>query len=231
MGKLVTRMRFTELANATNNFSEANIIKSGKTGTSYKAVLPNGWFLVIERFHPLQRSEEHFVSELNDSWGLAWLHCNSKLRVFHHSISSKCVLLDQNWVPKISNFGDAKFMSSNETSSVRSFSINGKEPTSTSVDWIINLSNGSFRLKDVVDNSLIGLGFDSEIFQFLSIARKCVESFPDQRPTMPQVYQTMRVIGEKHGLVNDFEMSKQTDQIASASQGNEIQVQIMNGSN
>ncbi|PSS32827.1 inactive leucine-rich repeat receptor-like protein kinase, partial [Actinidia chinensis var. chinensis] len=64
MEKLVTRMRFTELANATNNFSEANIIKSGKTGTSYKAVLPNGWFLVIERFHPLQRSEEHFVSEL-----------------------------------------------------------------------------------------------------------------------------------------------------------------------
>ncbi|GFY91271.1 hypothetical protein Acr_07g0014670 [Actinidia rufa] len=174
--------------------------------------------------------------------GLAWLHCNSKLRVFHHSINSKCVLLDQNWVPKISNFGDAKFMSSNETSSFRSFSINGellelgldkndvysfgvvllelvtgKEPTSTSVDWIIDLSSGSFRLEDVVDNSLIGLGFDSEIFQFLSIARKCVESFPDQGPTMPEVYQTMRVIGEKHGLVDDFEMSKQTDQIASAS--------------
>ncbi|GFS45891.1 hypothetical protein Acr_00g0098850 [Actinidia rufa] len=202
MEKLVTRITFTELANATNNFSEANIIKSGKTGTSYKAVLPNGWFLVIQRFHPLQCSEEHFVSELTIlegdlnimKWplrvkiavglarGLAWLHYNRKLRVFHHSISSKCVLLDQNWVPKISNFGDATFMNPNETSSVRSFSIN----------------------ESVVDNSLIGLGFDSEIFQFLSIARKCVEPFPDQRPTMPRVYQTMRAIGEKHGLVDDF---------------------------
>ncbi|GMP77385.1 hypothetical protein CsSME_00033675 [Camellia sinensis var. sinensis] len=48
--------------------------------------------------------------------GLAWLHhYNRKLQVFHQNISSKCVLLDKNFEPKISNFGKAKFMSPNDT--------------------------------------------------------------------------------------------------------------------
>ena len=36
--------------------------------------------------------------------GLSWLHHECKIRTVHLSISSKCILLDQNFEPKISNF-------------------------------------------------------------------------------------------------------------------------------
>ncbi|XP_038678439.1 probably inactive leucine-rich repeat receptor-like protein kinase At5g48380 [Tripterygium wilfordii] len=62
--KFVTRMSFTELSNATDNFSQDNIIGVGKLGTVYKATLPNGWFLALKRFHDPQRYDEDFKSEL-----------------------------------------------------------------------------------------------------------------------------------------------------------------------
>ncbi|KAI8032606.1 putative leucine-rich repeat receptor-like protein kinase [Camellia lanceoleosa] len=61
--KLVTRISFTELVNATDNFSEDNIIELGKTGMMYKAVFPNGSFLAIKRLFDSQFSEGHFMSE------------------------------------------------------------------------------------------------------------------------------------------------------------------------
>ncbi|XVF37494.1 hypothetical protein REPUB_Repub20aG0013300 [Reevesia pubescens] len=39
--------------------------------------------------------------------GLVWLHQNYNFRVIHLDICSKCILLDQNFEPKISNFGEA----------------------------------------------------------------------------------------------------------------------------
>ncbi|KAF5941832.1 hypothetical protein HYC85_019474 [Camellia sinensis] len=309
--KLVTRISFTELVNATENFREDNILGLGKTGTMYKAVFSNGSFLAIKRFFDSQFSEGHFMSEVMTlgrlrhinlvplfgfcyegkekllvykympngnlydwlhppecelktmKWpvrvkiavglarGLAWLHHHDrKFRVFNQNISSKCVLLDKNFEPKISNFGEAKFMNSNDAAlggspftneellelgfdllelgfdkkDVYSFGIvllellTRKEhrmatiaeasanSDSNLVEWIINLVSTSFSLQDVVDDSLIGLGFDGEIFEFINIACKCVQSVPEQRPTMLEVYQTMRAIGEKHGIVDDSEM-------------------------
>ncbi|KAL7210005.1 hypothetical protein ACSBR1_031556 [Camellia fascicularis] len=314
--KLVTRIRFTELVNVTDNFREDNIIGLGKTGTMYKAVFPNGSFLAIKRFFESQFSEGHFMSEVMTlgrlrhknlvplfgfcyegkekllvykympngnlydwihplecelktmKWpmrvkiavglarGLAWLHHhNRKFRVFNQNISSKCVLLDKNFEPKISNFGEAKFMDSNDAAlggspftneellgfdkkDVHSFGIvllellTRKEhrmatiaeastnSDSNLVEWIINLVSTSFSLQDVVDDSLIGLGFDGEIFEFINIACKCIQPVPEQRPTMLEVYQTMRATGEKHGLVDDSETWKETEIVtASASEG------------
>ncbi|XP_028112013.1 probably inactive leucine-rich repeat receptor-like protein kinase At5g48380 isoform X1 [Camellia sinensis] len=172
--------------------------------------------------------------------GLAWLHhYNRKLQVFHQNISSKCVLLDKNFEPKISNFGKAKFMSPNNTGlggisvmidqlldlgfkkkDVYSFGVvllelvTGRE----TFDASANSDSTSFCLHDAVDNALIGLGFDDEIFEFLSIACKCIQSVPEQRPTMLEVYQTMRATGVKHGLVDDSVMWNET-KIATASRG------------
>ncbi|KAF5936312.1 hypothetical protein HYC85_027441 [Camellia sinensis] len=295
--KLVTRMSFTELTNATDNFSEDNIIGSGQMGTMYKALLRNGWSLAIKRFYnssQCSKSEEHFVSEImtlgrlrhcnlvpligfcyetNDillvykymsngnlydwlhppegdepkimNWpvrvkiavglarGLAWLHHHStKFQVFHHNVSSKCILLDQNFEPKISNFGGAKFINANESASGWSFSMNGellelgfdKNDVYSFGVVLLELITGKERSKVTddsasCDNTLIGLGFDDEIFQLLSIACKCVQPFAEQRPTMLQVYQTMRAIGERHGLVDDSGTWKQTE-IATASERN-----------
>ena len=44
--------------------------------------------------------------------GLAWLHHEWDFRVVHLNLSSKSILLDKNFVPKISNYGGAKIYSS-----------------------------------------------------------------------------------------------------------------------
>ncbi|KAL5574768.1 hypothetical protein UlMin_016467 [Ulmus minor] len=62
--KLVNRMSFMELCKATDNFREDNIIGVGRIGTTYKATLPNGWFLAVKRLHYSDQFESQFVSEL-----------------------------------------------------------------------------------------------------------------------------------------------------------------------
>ncbi|XVF29653.1 hypothetical protein REPUB_Repub15cG0140600 [Reevesia pubescens] len=58
--------------------------------------------------------------------GLAWLHHMCSFRVVHLNLSSKCILLDQNFEPKLSNFGKAMLMNPNDIglNRPRGFSIN-----------------------------------------------------------------------------------------------------------
>lgn len=51
--------------------------------------------------------------------GLAWLHQGSNTRIIHLDLCSKCVLLDQDIEPKISNSGDAMFVGSDRIASVQ----------------------------------------------------------------------------------------------------------------
>ncbi|KAL5576307.1 hypothetical protein UlMin_018006 [Ulmus minor] len=62
--KLVNRISFMELCKATDNFREDNIIGVGRIGTTYKATLPNGWFLAVKRLNDSDQFESQFVSEL-----------------------------------------------------------------------------------------------------------------------------------------------------------------------
>ena len=47
--------------------------------------------------------------------GLAWLHHSCNPRIIHRNISSKCILLDADYEPKISNFGLARLMNPIDT--------------------------------------------------------------------------------------------------------------------
>ncbi|KAK7841831.1 putativeinactive leucine-rich repeat receptor-like protein kinase [Quercus suber] len=62
--RMITRMSFTELREATGNFNTHNFIGLGKIGIMYKAVLPNGWPLAVKRFYESPSFEKQFVSEL-----------------------------------------------------------------------------------------------------------------------------------------------------------------------
>ncbi|XP_050258432.1 probably inactive leucine-rich repeat receptor-like protein kinase At5g48380 [Quercus robur] len=196
--------------------------------------------------------------------GLAWLHHKWDFRVVHLNLSSNSILLDKNFVPKISNFGGAKissfegmmFIDSNDIDSSNSSFVDtgvwelgfvkkdvydfgillleliiGKEPIQINnflnsfngslADWIIHLLSSSSDLYSVIDKSLIGRGFDGEIFQFLRIACDCLNFFPSQRPTMFELYNTVSTLGERYGITNDSELLRQTE-IATASTSNEI---------
>ncbi|KAF8394020.1 hypothetical protein HHK36_020222 [Tetracentron sinense] len=299
--KLATRMGLRDLMKATSNFSEDNIIGSGRTGTMYKAVLPNGWSLAVKRSHDSQHFLPQFTAELTTlsrvrhsnsvpllgfcidgkerlliykymsngnlhdllhsveskakimDWplrlkigiglarGLAWLHHNCKICIIHGNICSKCILLDQNFEPKISNFGKAMIMNLDNTHSSMNSFVNGEfeelaQPVGTRkgdvygfgtvllelvtgerssqvcnasasfngtlVEWITHLlSSSSSGLYDAVDKSLIGKGYDGEIFQFLKVACNCVQPSPNERPTMLEVCQILKTVGERCDLM------------------------------
>ncbi len=89
------------------------------------------------------------------------------------------------------------------------------------IDWIAHLMTRSSNFYNVIDESLIGLGFDGEIFQFLQIARTCLKLFPSQRPTTLELYNTIRIFGERYGLTSDSKILRQSE-FATASTSNEI---------
>ncbi|KAI4299230.1 hypothetical protein L6164_032710 [Bauhinia variegata] len=162
---------------------------------------------------------------------LSWLHHG--LSFVHLSVSSECILLDQNFEPKLSNFGEAKFMNQNtndeqgfmkkdvydfgivlfelitgEIFSQKSDFFNNSE--STFATHTTNLLQSPFALSDTIDKCLIGNGFEGEIFSLLTIACDCVQSLPEERPTMPEIYNRMSNLWERHGQSEDSEMPKKS---------------------
>lgn len=183
--------------------------------------------------------------------GLAWLHHNCNPRIIHRNISSKCILLDADFEPKISDFGLARLMNPIDThlstfvngefgdlgyvapeytrtlvatpkGDVYSFGtvllelVTGERATHISkapedfkgnlVEWVMQLSTKS-QLTDAIDKSLVGKGVDEEVFQFLKVACNCVVLNSKERPTMFEVFQLLRAIGEKYNFTIEEEMS------------------------
>lgn len=305
--KSISKMKFSDLMKATSEFSKDNIIGNTRTGTMYKAVLPDGTSLAVKRLQDTQHSESQFLSEMATlgsvrhrnlvpllgfciakkerllvyknmskgtlydqlhrentdvpvlDWqlrlkisigaakGLAWLHHSCNPRIIHRNISSKCILIDQDYEPKISDFGLARLMNPIDThlstfvngefgdlgyvapeyartlvatpkGDVFSFGtvllevVTGERPTQVSnapesfkgslVEWVTYLSNNSI-LQDAIDKSLIGKGYDKELLQVLKVAYSCVLPSPKERPTMFEVYQLLRAIGEKYHFSTD----------------------------
>ncbi|KAL2508135.1 putative inactive leucine-rich repeat receptor-like protein kinase [Forsythia ovata] len=313
--KSVSKVKFSNLMKATNDFSKENIIGLGRTGTMYKAVLEDGTSLMVKRFQDTHYSDKGFASEmavlgnvkhrnlvpllgycmakkerllvykympngsLHDKlhlvkaghelmdWplrlkigiraakGFAWLHHSCNPRIIHRNVSSNCILLDEDYEPKISDFGLARLMNPIDThlstfvngefgdlgyiapecartllatpkGDVYSFGVvllelvTGERPTYVAkapksfngnlVEWISELSRTS-KLHDAIDESLVGKGYDVELFQFLKVARNCVLPAPKERPTMFEVYQFLRAIGQPHNFTTEDDILLQSD--------------------
>ncbi|KAI3470006.1 hypothetical protein Pfo_026669 [Paulownia fortunei] len=160
--------------------------------------------------------------------GLSWLHHNCRVRIFHDNLNSRCILLDQNFVPNISNFWAAK-LSNRETSNASSWSLfssfqsffqlnsdkkdvycfgllllelmTGKEPSEMihSADFQdTNSFMCSSSLCEVAFSSLQEQGFEETILQFYGVARDCLKSEEGQRPTMLEVCNRLKVIRLRH---------------------------------
>lgn len=179
--------------------------------------------------------------------GLAWLHHNCNPRIIHRNISSKCILLDNDFEPKLSDFGLARLMNPIDThlstfvngefgdmgyvapeylrtlvatpkGDVYSFGvvllelITGEKPTHVAnapesfrgslVEWIRQLTDGPL-LHTSIDKPLLGNGFDHELNQFLKVACNCVVENAKERPTMFEVHQLLRAIGERYHFTTE----------------------------
>ncbi|GAU29486.1 hypothetical protein TSUD_65220 [Trifolium subterraneum] len=155
--------------------------------------------------------------------GLSWLHHTCDLGIVHFNICSECILLDDNFEPKISNFGEAKFMNPNieddlgitfkvhdgkkdvyDFGSVLFELITGKTyneltRSSTTTDFYDNPSN----FYNAIDKSLTGEGFEKEVCAVLKIACECVKP-TNQRPTMLEVHNNLsNVMKAQYGTSDD----------------------------
>ncbi|XP_037418599.1 cysteine-rich receptor-like protein kinase 10 [Triticum dicoccoides] len=169
-----TLFDFSEILNATHNFSKENLLGQGGFGPVYKGRLPDEMEIAVKRLasHSGQgfiefkneveliaklqhnnlvkllgcciqgeekvlvyeylpnKSLDFFIFDGNKTtlvdWekrrviiegvaqGLLYLHKHSRLRIIHRDLKASNVLLDQEMNPKISDFGLAKFFSSND---------------------------------------------------------------------------------------------------------------------
>ncbi|XP_057786092.1 probable inactive receptor kinase At1g27190 [Salvia miltiorrhiza] len=170
--KPLVKVKLVDLLAATNNFSRESVIVSSRTGTTYKAVLPDGSALAIKRLIECKMGERQFRMEMNRlgqlrhpnlvpllgfcvvedekllvykhlsngtlgsmlsgnagelDWttrfrialgaarGLAWLHHGCHPPILHQNISSKMVMLDEDFDARLMDFGLARLLNSAES--------------------------------------------------------------------------------------------------------------------
>ncbi|CAM8971032.1 unnamed protein product [Rhodiola kirilowii] len=63
--KPIVKVRLADLMAATNNFSSENIIIATRTGTTYRAMLPDGSALAVKRLNTCKLGEKQFRVEMN----------------------------------------------------------------------------------------------------------------------------------------------------------------------
>ncbi|CAL1357872.1 unnamed protein product [Linum trigynum] len=63
--KPLVKLKLADLMAATNNFNPENIVISTRTGTTYKAVLPDGSSLAVKRLTTTKLGEKQFRNEMN----------------------------------------------------------------------------------------------------------------------------------------------------------------------
>ncbi|CAI0459023.1 unnamed protein product [Linum tenue] len=140
--------------------------------------------------------------------GLAWLHHCCSVQIFHLDLTSGCVLLDQGFEPKLSNFGRAMFVNPNDHDHRSGNLVLGKgflelgfaKKDVHSFGVVVLELIGGREVSDgesfggQIDECVAGKGCDGEIVQVMRVAKDCVQPMVDKRPTMLQVVQRLTQI-------------------------------------
>ncbi|KAL3751339.1 hypothetical protein ACJRO7_012200 [Eucalyptus globulus] len=111
---VTTRYSYTDIKTMTNSFKEK--LGEGGFGCVYKGKLPDGHLVAVKILSKLKGDGEDFMNEVNSmsrtslgiAQGLEYLHKGCNSRILHFHIKPHNILLDENYCPKISDFGLAK---------------------------------------------------------------------------------------------------------------------------
>ncbi|PHT62092.1 hypothetical protein T459_34064 [Capsicum annuum] len=169
----ITRMSLKELQSATSDFSDDYLVGNGMLGKMYKAFLPNGWTLAVKKLNDWEDLEDEFVSEIITLGGLR--HRNLLPLIGFCSEKQEKLLLYK-YMPN----GSLHELHSNK----------GKNKI---LDFPLRIRIVLGIAKDI---DLLGKGVDDLILQFLELACQCVKFFPNERPTMLEVYDTVKNISQ-----------------------------------
>ncbi|KAK6133405.1 hypothetical protein DH2020_032869 [Rehmannia glutinosa] len=105
--------------------------------------------------------------------GLLYLHRDSRLRIIHRDLKPSNILLDEDWNPKISDFGMARIFGGNQD-----------QANTGKVAWKLWNENN---VEDLIDKRISDPTFKTEIMRCLHIGLLCVQEFPINRPNMSTV--------------------------------------------
>lgn len=138
--------------------------------------------------------------------GIAWLHANG---IVHRGITSKCIMLDEDFNPRISDFGKAATLNHTRSSWERGVSVLGccEEDVHSFGKVLLELMTGR-RYNEIVrsfdmDGDMLeqisvvlneaGLGDDDDEMMccLLRVAAKCLECDPCSWPSMKEVCQML----------------------------------------
>ncbi|KAI8537198.1 hypothetical protein RHMOL_Rhmol09G0006600 [Rhododendron molle] len=214
--KRSSRMSYSYLLNATNCFSDDNVIGLGKCATLYKTAIGNGNLLTVKRFRDFPHIEQKFMCEIMTNGRLRHKNlvfllgfckekqekllvysymANGSLYDWLHPMEVGCKRPTLNWPLRyVITVGIAR----------------GEKPEDVS-----NLCEGfdgtliGGNLRNAIDSSLSGKGFDSEISQVLQVALDCIGLSSNGRPTMLEVYRCLSSIGTKKESAYTFRTSNQ----------------------
>ncbi|MBA0694139.1 hypothetical protein Goari_004461 [Gossypium aridum] len=180
-----TRLTYNDLQIATNNFFVK--LGEGGFGSVYQGTLPDGTQLAVKKL------------ELETVKRLAYLHEDSDAKIVHCDIKSKNILLDDNFLAKVSDVGLAKLMTREQSHVFTTLKgTRGYLEPEWITNYVISEKSDVYsymleagKLIDILDPRLSIKGKEERIYTAIKVALWCKQEDMHLRPLMNKVVQML----------------------------------------